>query len=149
MRLPSLGPACPSPTSIGPSPARLEENELGGSDRLPLDREQPRGSLVGYLLSRRLRLACEGVPLPIRMQLAQRHVVFLEEADQVLPGNPPVLRAGNAVPAQSAGVEPFANRPLGYLDDPGHLPCGEDCPAVELTVVPPGVENAGAGQGSQ
>src|SRR5262249_19692678 len=41
-------------------------------------------------------------------EFTQRHAVFLEEPDQVLAGNAPVLAAGDAVAAEPAGVEPLA-----------------------------------------
>src|SRR5207248_173765 len=60
------------------------------------------------------------VPL-LLLQLAERHPVFLEEADELLPGDAAVLAAGDAVALEAAGVEPLRNRPGRDLTDLGHL----------------------------
>ena len=52
---------------------------------------------------------------PLLLELAQRHAVLLEEADEVLAGDAAVLAAGDAVAAEPAGIEPLAHRPGATL----------------------------------
>src|SRR5262249_13013399 len=50
-------------------------------------------------------------------QLAQRHAVLFEEADEMLARDAAVLAAGDAVAAQPARIEPLAHRPGRDLAD--------------------------------
>lgn len=51
--------------------------------------------------------------------------MLLEELDEVFSRDSPVLRTGNAISLESAGVEPFAHGPRGHLTDLCDLSCGE------------------------
>ena len=66
-------------------------------------------------------------------QTVQRHAVLLHEADELVQRNAAVLRAGNSVAVQRAGVEPLADGSRGDVADLGdfagredifHLGCG-------------------------
>src|SRR5262249_13602487 len=63
---------------------------------------------------------------PFFLELAQRHAVLFEEADEVLARDPAVLAAGDAVAAQAAGIEPLADRPGRDLADLRDLAGGKD-----------------------
>ncbi len=52
--------------------------------------------------------------------------MLLEELDQILAGNPPVLRSGNAIATQPSRVEPLADGARGHLTYLGDLTCCED-----------------------
>lgn len=54
-------------------------------------------------------------------QLRQRHAVLIEEANQLLPRDAPVLAAGNPVATQTTAVEPLANGSRRHLADLRHL----------------------------
>lgn len=58
-------------------------------------------------------------------KVSKGHSVLLEELDEVIAWNASVLRSGNAIPLESAGVEPFANGSRGHLTDLRDLSCGE------------------------
>src|SRR6202035_2530305 len=51
------------------------------------------------------------------LQLAQRHAVLFEEADEVLAGDAAVLAAGDAIAPQPARIEPLAHRPRRDFTD--------------------------------
>src|SRR5262249_46037393 len=59
------------------------------------------------------------------LQRAQGHAVFLEELDELVAGNAPVLAARDTVAAQPAGIEPLAHRPWRDLTDLRHLAGGK------------------------
>jgi hypothetical protein len=59
-------------------------------------------------------------------EVAQRHAVFLEELDQILARDPPVLRAGDAVTLEATRIEPFADRARGHFTDLSDLSSSED-----------------------
>src|SRR5262249_33090556 len=59
------------------------------------------------------------------LEVAHRHAVLLEEADEGLPGDAAILAAGDAVAAQPAGIEPLAHRPRRDLADFRDLAGGE------------------------
>ena len=63
--------------------------------------------------------------IDLGLEVAQRHPVLLEEAQQVLAGDAAVLRAGDAIAAQAAGIEPLAHRPGRDLADLRDLAGGE------------------------
>jgi len=52
--------------------------------------------------------------------------VFLEELDQILPRDAPVLAAGDPVALEAARVEPLAHRPWRDFTDFGDLACREN-----------------------
>lgn len=62
--------------------------------------------------------------------------MLFEEFDQILAGNAAVLRTGDAVPFESAGVEPFADGPRGHLADLRDLACGEHLHIFGLRYLP-------------
>ncbi len=64
------------------------------------------------------------VPL-LFFEFAERHAVFLEEPDELLAGDAAVLAAGDAIPLQAAGIEPFGDGAGGNLTDLGDLSGGE------------------------
>src|SRR5207237_6796792 len=52
----------------------------------------------------------EDLVQPLLLQFAQGHAVLLEELDELLAGDTPVLAAGDAVAAEPARIEPFTHR---------------------------------------
>ena len=59
-------------------------------------------------------------------EVAQRHAVLFEELDQILAGDATVLRAGDAVALEPAGIEPLADRAGGHFTDLRDLSSCED-----------------------
>ena len=59
----------------------------------------------------------EDLVIDLGLEVAQRHPVLFEEPEQVLAGDPPVLRAGDPISAQAARVEPLAHGPGRDLAD--------------------------------
>lgn len=51
--------------------------------------------------------------------------MLLQELDEILARDPPVLRTRNAISLESAGVEPLAHGSRGHLTDLCDLSCGE------------------------
>src|SRR4051812_36477668 len=49
--------------------------------------------------------------IDLGFQVAERHAVLLEEAQQVLSGDATVLGAGDAISTQAARIEPLADGP--------------------------------------
>ena len=62
--------------------------------------------------------------------------MLLKEFDQILAGNAAVLRTGDAVTFESAGVEPFADGSRGHLADLRDLACGEHLHIFGLRYLP-------------
>ena len=62
--------------------------------------------------------------------------MLFEEFDQILSGNAAVLRTGDAVTFESAGVEPFADGSRGHLADLCDLACGEHLHIFGLRYLP-------------
>lgn len=56
----------------------------------------------------------------------ERHTVLFEESDEVFAWNPSVLRTGNTVSAEAAGIEPFADGSRGHFADLGYLTSSKD-----------------------
>ena len=52
--------------------------------------------------------------------------MFFEEFDQILAGNPPVLRAGDPIAAEPTGIKPFTDSARGHFTDLSDLSGCED-----------------------